>query len=94
MPIGSARRIATNKVNLKTRKKSGIRTTHKISVRHPVAKSFASIIWHPFLSILHDKHQKCIRLQPTVDSITNSGMKKRELEVIRITPWGGSLFSE
>jgi hypothetical protein len=49
--IGIARRIAKNKVNLKTRNKRGVRTTHTISVKHPVAKSFVSNIWHPFLSI-------------------------------------------
>jgi len=49
--IGIARRIAKNKVNLKTRNKRGMRTTHTISVKHPVAKSFVSNIWHPFLSI-------------------------------------------
>jgi len=48
MLIGIARRTANNKVNLKTRKKRGIRTTHTISVKHPVAKSFVSNIGHPF----------------------------------------------
>jgi hypothetical protein len=48
--IGIARRIARNKVNLKTRNKRGMRTIHTINVKHPVAKSFVSNIWHPFLS--------------------------------------------
>jgi hypothetical protein len=49
--IGIARRIARNKVNLKTRNKRGMRTTHTINVKHPVAKSFVSNIWHPFPSV-------------------------------------------
>ena len=44
MLIGIANRIAKKRVNLKTRKKRGMRTTHTISVRHPVAKSFVSNI--------------------------------------------------
>jgi hypothetical protein len=49
IPVNIARRIAKKRVNLKTRKKSGNRTIHKIIVRHPVAKSFVSNIWHPFV---------------------------------------------
>jgi hypothetical protein len=49
MLIRIARRIAKNKVNLKTRKKSGMRTTHTISVKHPVAKSFVSNIRLPLM---------------------------------------------
>ena len=39
-----ARKIAKIRVNLKTRKKSGINITHSIIVRQPVAKSFVSNI--------------------------------------------------
>jgi hypothetical protein len=52
MLIGIARRIANNIVNLKTRKNSGMRITHTISVRQPVAKSFVSNMGHPFSAIL------------------------------------------
>jgi hypothetical protein len=44
MPVIIARRIAKIRVSLKTRKKSGIKITHSIIVRQPVAKSFASNI--------------------------------------------------
>jgi hypothetical protein len=42
MPVTIARKMAKIRVNLKTRKKRGIKTTHSIIVRQPVAKSFAS----------------------------------------------------
>ena len=44
MPVTIARKIAKIRVNLKTRKKSGIKITHNITVRQPVAKSLASNI--------------------------------------------------
>jgi hypothetical protein len=44
MPVASARKIAKNRVSLKTRKKRGINIAHSIIVRQPVAKSFASSI--------------------------------------------------
>ncbi len=42
MPITIARKTARARVNLKTIKKRGNKTTHTIIVRQPVAKSFAS----------------------------------------------------
>jgi hypothetical protein len=42
MPVTIARKTAKIRVNLKTRKKSGIKITQTIIVRQPVAKSFAS----------------------------------------------------
>jgi len=42
--ITIARKIAKIRVNLKTRKKSGIKITQSIIVRQPVAKSFVSNI--------------------------------------------------
>lgn len=44
MPVMIARKMAKIRVNLKTRKKRGIKITHTIIVRQPVAKSFASNI--------------------------------------------------
>jgi hypothetical protein len=44
MPITIAKKTAKKRVNLKTRKKRGTKTTHSIIVRQPVAKSLASII--------------------------------------------------
>jgi hypothetical protein len=44
MPVTIARKMARTRVNLKTRKKRGTKTTHSIIVRQPVAKSLASII--------------------------------------------------
>jgi hypothetical protein len=48
MPITIARKIARKRVNLKTRKKRGIKIAHNIIVRQPVAKSFASNIGQSF----------------------------------------------
>lgn len=44
MPVTIARKTAKTRVNLKTRKKSGIKMTHSIIVKQPVAKSFVSNI--------------------------------------------------
>jgi len=44
MPVKIARKMAIISVSLKTRKKRGIKTTHSINVRQPVAKSFVSNI--------------------------------------------------
>jgi hypothetical protein len=44
MPITIARKIARTRVSLKTRKKRGNKTTHRIIVRQPVAKSLVSTI--------------------------------------------------
>jgi hypothetical protein len=44
MPITIARKTARTRVNLKTRKKRGNKTTHSIIVKQPVAKSFVSNI--------------------------------------------------
>jgi hypothetical protein len=54
IPVIIARRIANNRVSLKTRKKRGNRTIHKIIVRQPVAKSFVSNIRYPFVIASHD----------------------------------------
>lgn len=48
MPTTIAAKIAKNKVNLKTRKNRGNNATHRIIVKQPVAKSFASNILVPF----------------------------------------------
>jgi hypothetical protein len=42
MPVTIARKIARKRVNLKTRKKRGIKIAHSIIVRQPVARSFDS----------------------------------------------------
>jgi hypothetical protein len=44
MPVTIARKMARTRVNLKTRKKRGTKTTHSSIVRQPVAKSFVSTI--------------------------------------------------
>jgi hypothetical protein len=44
MPVTIARKTARIRVNLKTRKKSGINIMQSIIVRQPVAKSFVSNI--------------------------------------------------
>jgi hypothetical protein len=44
MAITIARKIANTRVNLKTKKKRGNKTTHSIIVRQPVAKSLISNI--------------------------------------------------
>jgi hypothetical protein len=54
IPVIIARRTANNRVNLKTSKKRGNRTIHKIIVRQPVAKSFDSNIWYPFEIASHE----------------------------------------
>ena len=52
-PVTIARKTAKMRVNLKTRKKSGTKTTQRIIVRQPAAKSLASNIGHPFLLAFH-----------------------------------------
>jgi hypothetical protein len=42
MPVTIARKIAKNRVNLKSRKKRGNKIMHNIIVKQPVAKSFVS----------------------------------------------------
>jgi hypothetical protein len=44
MPVTIARKTARKRVNLKTRKKRGIKIAHRIIVRQPVARSFDSNI--------------------------------------------------
>jgi|GEM_PF-6143568 len=54
-----ARGIAITRVNLKTSKKSGIKTKHIITVRHPVAKYFVSNIGQSFQFFLSDGTYGC-----------------------------------
>jgi hypothetical protein len=54
MPVTIARKTAKIRVNLKTRKKSGINTTQSSIVRQPVAKSLASNIGESLLLSFSD----------------------------------------
>lgn len=79
MPIIIARKMARTRVNLKTRKKSGNKTTHSIIVRQPVAKSFASNmrIVPPVLPFQRE----------SIANYNRSGLMKEGMAV-SITYWG------
>jgi hypothetical protein len=72
------RGIAIKSVSLKTTYISGMRTAHTITVRHPVAKSFASNIAHPFLFPFPFTRTVVIILCPGVHYIRYARMREEE----------------